>query len=254
MPRFPDDRALYGSVGRLIRDALVDSSAGGRLRRIDAAVQFRFRDPDSVVTALLRGSKGQVDFGPSRLRPDVTLAMDADTAHGWLLGEVNPTTALGDGRMKTRGPSANVLAVLALIKVLAPRYQALVAEAGDELPESLDASLLPEPVRVAKAEAVAPAEAAPAASAEEPAAVEEQTAAVEEDVGAPAEEPEAAPAEEPAAVEEQTAAVEEEIPAPAEEPEAAPAEAEPAAAEEPEAAPAEAEVTVEEPEVVPEEG
>ena len=97
-----------------------------------------------MLTVLLRGQQSQVDFGPSRLRPDATIALDGDVGHGWLIGEVNPTTALSDGSMRTRGPNATILNTLALVKVLTPKYKEILAEAGEELPESLDASLLPE--------------------------------------------------------------------------------------------------------------
>ncbi|MCW2999070.1 MAG: sterol-binding protein [Solirubrobacterales bacterium] len=256
MAIFTDEAAVYGAFGKLFSDIVADEKTVGVLVRTNTILQLQLKDPRSTVTVAVRqGQEPLIYFGQTTRRPEVFLQMDADTAHGWLLGEINPTVAFGDNRIKSRGPSSQVLAVLAWAKVLTPRYKAIIEEHGGELPPPL-APPEPEPEPEPQPEAAAPAEEAPAAEGEAPAAEapDAATAPAESTEEAPVADPApaeevpvaaddtpqepAASAEEPAASAEEPAAPAEEAPTPAEEPAAAPAE-EPAAApaEEP-AAPA----------------
>lgn len=169
MPYFDDARAVYGHIGYLLRAAVADESLAGRLRTADAVVQFDVRRPDARITAALRQEGDlRVDLGETELRPDVVLAMDGDTAHGYWQGQVNLASALAKGQIKAHGPVAAILRLVPLGKDLFPRYRDLVQ--GGDLPP-LEAS----------AGAAEPAAEEPAA--EEPAAEEP-----------PAEEPPAEPA------------------------------------------------------------
>ncbi|MCW3016043.1 MAG: sterol-binding protein [Solirubrobacterales bacterium] len=224
MALFTDEAAVYGAFGKLFSDIIADEKTVGVLVRTNTILQLQLKDPRSTVTVAVRqGQEPLIYFGQTTRRPEVFLQMDADTAHGWLLGEINPTVAFGDNRIKSRGPSSQILAVLAWAKVLTPRYKVIIEENGGELPPPL-APPAPKPEPEAKPEVAAPAEAA--APVEEAAApVEEATAPVEEatapgEEARPAAEAPAPAAEEPApAVEEPAPAVEEPVadPAPAEE-------------------------------------
>jgi putative sterol carrier protein len=79
---------------------------------------------------MLDGEPGQVDFGPSEMEPEVTMSMEADTAHRFWLGKVNITVALARGQIKAQGPVAKVLKLVPLVKPVFPRYEAQLEEQG----------------------------------------------------------------------------------------------------------------------------
>jgi putative sterol carrier protein len=64
------------------------------------------------------------------MEPEVTMSMDADTAHKFWLGEVNVTVALARGQIKANGPVAKILKLVPLTKPIYPRYKALLEEQG----------------------------------------------------------------------------------------------------------------------------
>lgn len=240
MALFTDERAVYGAFGKLFSDVVADEKSVGVLVRTNTILQLQLREPRSTVTVAVRqGQEPLIYFGPTTRRPEVFLQMDAETAHGWFLGEINPTVAFGDNRIKGRGPSGQILAVLAWAKVLVPTYKAIIEAHDGELPPPLappepEAAVEAAPAAEGAAEGEAPA-VEPAADGEAPAEAEASPAAGTGEGDSTVEE--AAPAEEAAAEAESAP-----DPEPAAEAEAPGAEepapdAEPAAAEEP-AAPA----------------
>lgn len=254
MALFTDEAAVYGAFGKVFSDVLADEKTSGALIRTNTILQLQLKEPRSTITIAVRQDQPPLlYFGQTTRRPEVFLQMDAEVAHGWLLGEINPTVAFGDNRIKSRGPNAQVLAILAWAKVLTPRYKAILEENGGELPPPL-APQEPKPAPAAAEEAPEPAaaEASPAAETAEETSAPEETPDPEPAAETPAEpEPaERTPADEPAPAEEEPVAdpapaeevpaeepappAEAEAPAPDPEPAAeTPAEPEPAPAEEP---------------------
>src|SRR6187551_3291257 len=106
MGLFSDADELYAHLGRLFAEAAADEELAAEERK--------------------------VDLGDTTLRPEVVLAMDADVAHGLWLGTVNITVALARGHIVAQGPVAKVLKVVPLMRLLAPRYRALLEGAGRE--------------------------------------------------------------------------------------------------------------------------
>jgi hypothetical protein len=133
MGLFSDADELYAHLGRLFAEGAADEELGPRLAEANTILQLRLRDPDAVVTVkVLAAEERQVDLGDTTLRPEVVLAMDADVAHGLWLGTVNITVALARGHIVAQGPVAKVLKVVPLMRLLAPRYRALLEGAGRE--------------------------------------------------------------------------------------------------------------------------
>jgi hypothetical protein len=130
---FKDAQEVYDTIGRLFVEIGDDEELGPKFRRADTIVRYEYSDPDSVVTVRLKaGEPARVDFGDSDLEPEVTMSMDADTAHRFWLGEVNVTVALARGQMRANGPVAKVLKLVPLTKPVFPRYKALLLEQGRE--------------------------------------------------------------------------------------------------------------------------
>jgi hypothetical protein len=133
MPYFKDAEDVYAHLGRLFEDIIADEELGPRFKRTDTVVQYRMRRPDSQVTVkALEDADLEVDFGVTELRPEVVLAMDADTAHRFWLGKVNVTVALARGQISARGPVAKILKLVPLVAPVRERYASRLQDAGRE--------------------------------------------------------------------------------------------------------------------------
>jgi putative sterol carrier protein len=131
MAYFRSEQEVYDTLGELFIMLRDDPELFPKFQKADTVVQYRFRDPESQITVkMLEGQEGQVDLGPTELEPEVTMSMEADTAHRFWLGKVNVTVALARGQMKAKGPVAKILKLVPLVKPVFPRYQAQLEEQG----------------------------------------------------------------------------------------------------------------------------
>jgi hypothetical protein len=131
VPYFEDADEVYRFIGRLFQDLAADDELGPKFRKADTIVQYRYRNPESQITVkMLDGQESQVDFGETRMEPEVVMTMEADTAHRFWLGKVNVTVALARGQMRAKGPVAKILKLVPLVKPVFPRYRGMLAEAG----------------------------------------------------------------------------------------------------------------------------
>jgi putative sterol carrier protein len=133
LPYFKDADEVYATIGKLFQDLAEDEELGPKFRKANTIVRYEFRNPDSVLTVRLQeGQPGDVDFGDSDMEPDVTMSMEADTAHKFWLGQVNVTVALARGQIKAKGPVAKILKLVPLTKPVFPRYVAQLEAQGRE--------------------------------------------------------------------------------------------------------------------------
>jgi putative sterol carrier protein len=135
MGYFKDTQEVYDTIGKLFQELADDEELAPKFRKANTIVLYDFREPDSKITVRLQeGQPGDVDFGESAMEPEVTMSMDADTAHKFWLGKVNVTVALARGQIKAKGPVAKILKLVPLTKPVFPRYQAqLVAQGRTDL-------------------------------------------------------------------------------------------------------------------------
>jgi hypothetical protein len=135
MAYFADAPDVYRHVGRLIEDLLSDATVAAQFSTVDAVVQYRYSDPEAIITVDLRaGREVSVRFGPVDLQPQIVLTMDADIAHLLWLGELDVTIALARGQLTATGPVENLLAAATVSEPAGPRYRAqLAAEGRDDL-------------------------------------------------------------------------------------------------------------------------
>jgi len=128
---FRDEQEVYDHIGKLFQDLMRDDELLPKFQKANTVVQYAFRDPESRITVkMLEGQDPQVDLGSTDLDPEVTMTMDADTAHRFWLGKVNVTVALARGQMKAKGPVAKILKLVPLVKPVFPRYRAQLEAAG----------------------------------------------------------------------------------------------------------------------------
>ena len=131
MAYFKDADEVYATIGKLFQDLADDEELAPMFRKANVIVQYVYSNPDSVITVRLQEDQpGDVDFGDTGMEPDVTMTMEADTAHRFWLGKVNVTVALARGQMKAKGPVAKILKLVPLVKPVFPRYRTMLEEAG----------------------------------------------------------------------------------------------------------------------------
>jgi hypothetical protein len=138
MPYFKDAQEVYDTIGKLFADIAEDPELGPKFRKANTILQYDYREPESKITLRLQeDGPADVDFGDTDMEPEVTMSMEADTAHRFWLGEVNVTVALARGQMKAKGPVAKILKLVPLVKPVFPRYRAQLEAAGrDDLLEA----------------------------------------------------------------------------------------------------------------------
>ena len=135
MAVFKDADEVYATIGKLLQGIAEDDELARKFRKANTIVRYEYRDPEAVMTVRLQeGQPGDVDFGESDMEPEVTMSMEADTAHRFWLGQVNVTTALARGQIKASGPVAKILKLVPMAKPVFPRYKAqLEAQGRDDL-------------------------------------------------------------------------------------------------------------------------
>jgi hypothetical protein len=128
---FESEQEVYDTLGKLFEDLRDDPDLFPKFQNANTIVRYEFHHPDSQITVkMLEGESGQVDLGPSELEPEVTMTMDADTAHRFWLGKVNVTVALARGQIRASGPVSKILRLVPLTKPVFPRYEAQLEEQG----------------------------------------------------------------------------------------------------------------------------
>jgi SCP-2 sterol transfer family protein len=128
---FKDAQEVYDIIGKLFADIAADEELAPKFRKANTIVQYAYREPESTITVRLQeGQPGDVDFGETEMEPEVTMAMEADTAHRFWLGQVNVSVALARGQIKAKGPVAKVLKLVPLAKPIFPRYKAQLEAQG----------------------------------------------------------------------------------------------------------------------------
>ena len=133
MAYFKDADEVYATIGKLFQDLADDEELAPKFRKANVIVQYVYSNPDSVITVRLQEDQpGDVDFGDTGMEPDVTMTMEADTAHRFWLGKVNVTVAMARGQIKAKGPVAKILKLVPLTKPIFPRYKAQLEAQGRE--------------------------------------------------------------------------------------------------------------------------
>jgi hypothetical protein len=115
MPIFTDADRFYDCTQALFaRIEEEDPHAADQIMTERLIIRIQCTEPDVEFT--INGRKRPVEtiFGPARVRPTLDIAMNADTLHGIMLGELSLKSTLAQGKMKVLGPvwKATVLAEL----------------------------------------------------------------------------------------------------------------------------------------------
>lgn len=94
-------------------------------------VQFKYRDPDGLLTIdCSDGQEMKIITGSTSIKPIVEMSMKSDIAHEFWLGKVNVPLAIMSGKIVSKGPTPKALALLPVIKPAYEIYPSVLQEAG----------------------------------------------------------------------------------------------------------------------------
>lgn len=127
MAFFADGNEVDKYIGGVFRAASEHPESGPKLRAAGVNMRVLYTDPDVEMNILMQ-EQMEVILGPSDAKPDVTLAMRADTGDKFWRGEYNLAVGLAKGEVKAKGPVNKILKLVPLTKPLFPMYRELVAE------------------------------------------------------------------------------------------------------------------------------
>lgn len=97
-----------------------------------AKLILRFRCSNPAADILINGRRhpASITFGENRIRPEVDVALSADTLHQILLGELGLAKALASRALKIRGPARKTLAITGLFHECQKLYPEVLRENG----------------------------------------------------------------------------------------------------------------------------
>jgi hypothetical protein len=106
MPFYANTEQFYTCTKALFaRIAQRNPHAGDAIHRSRLSIHFRVRQPEAEILIDGRHNPVQTSFGPSPVKPELDIELDADTLHRIMLGELRITAALGGGLLKVNGPA-----------------------------------------------------------------------------------------------------------------------------------------------------
>lgn len=138
MAVFQNSKQFYETVGELMDRAKSDPVVGPKIAKSGVIIQFRYTDPDAVTTVNAKSKPTQpnafvdVIHGPTNLKPDIEMTMQADVAHQFWQGKVNLVEALARKRILLKGNQLKVLGLLPAVQPLYKKYPELLKEKGLE--------------------------------------------------------------------------------------------------------------------------
>jgi hypothetical protein len=105
MPFYPTPDHLYTSLGQTLTRAQTHAPDAARaVINARLIIQMRFTDPQAELLVNGRKTPFQIEYGPTKLRPELELHLTADTFHQILLQELEIKTAVARSLIKVRGP------------------------------------------------------------------------------------------------------------------------------------------------------
>jgi hypothetical protein len=129
MSVFNSTDELYNVMEELWRRIKADSDMSTKLLQSRLIVRFIYKEPDGVLT--IDGSDGEelkIFAGQCDIKPIIEMSMKSDVAHNFWLGRENPAMALISGRIVSKGPVNQALALLPAVKPAFRIYPNVVEE------------------------------------------------------------------------------------------------------------------------------
>jgi len=131
MAVFSSAEEMWQVMSTLWERIKADPEMSGSLLKSKLIVQFRYRDPEWVLTIDSNdGEDMKIINGSGKNKAVVVMSMKADVAHEFWLGRVNVPLAILTGKIASQGPTPKALALLPVIRQAFPIYAQILEETG----------------------------------------------------------------------------------------------------------------------------
>ncbi len=130
MPYLKDEAEIDKYIGEIFRRSFVHPDTEARVKKAGLRMRVDYAEPDTVMMVDMQDLTVVVGSDAEDLEWDVALAMQADDGHKFWLGKLNFTVAMTKGKIRTKGPVAELLKLLPMAKYLFAQYQEILAEDG----------------------------------------------------------------------------------------------------------------------------
>jgi len=131
MAFYPTADSFYTSIGETLTRAQTHApNAAAALIHSKLIIQMLFTDPQAELLVNGRRTPFQIEYGPTKLRPELELRLAADTFHQILLQELEIKTAVSRGMIKVRGPVWKLASFGAVIEAGQEVYPHVLRDLG----------------------------------------------------------------------------------------------------------------------------
>ncbi len=131
MPFFRNTKQLYVCSEQLFyRIQEEDPKADSALSASKLLIQLQTSEPDGVIVLNGRSRPTRFHFGANSDKPDLTIALTADTLHQILLGELGLRQAMSAKRLTITGPVIKVMMLAPLFQHSQQIYPQILREQG----------------------------------------------------------------------------------------------------------------------------
>jgi hypothetical protein len=135
MPFYATPDHFYASIGETLTRAQTHApKAAAAVIQSKLIIQMLFTDPQAELLVNGRRTPCQIEYGPTKLRPELELRLAADTFHQILLQELEIKTAVSRGMIKVRGPIWKLASFGAVIEAGQQVYPLVLRDLGLSLP------------------------------------------------------------------------------------------------------------------------
>ncbi|CAN5252007.1 hypothetical protein BH10CYA1_BH10CYA1_09910 [soil metagenome] len=117
MPVYATTEELNATMYELWTAISQDSDMGPKLLQSKMIAQFHYREPDGRITVdCSDGIEMKIYTGECSVKPIVEMFMKSDVAHEFWLGKIGVPVAILTGKIVSKGPVNQALALLPVIK------------------------------------------------------------------------------------------------------------------------------------------
>ena len=131
MAVFSNSDEMWQVMGPLWDRIKAHPAMSRELLKSGLIVQFRYRDPELVLTIDCSDHQDmKIILGSGPNKPVVAMSMKADVAHQFWLGKVSVPLAILTGKITSVGPTQRALALLPMIQPAFPIYAQILKDHG----------------------------------------------------------------------------------------------------------------------------
>lgn len=130
MPYLKDEAEVDKYLAEIFRRAMEHPDVGPKIKKAGLRLRVDYTDPDVAMFIDMSDSTIAVGADAEEEAWDVALRMATDDGHRFWLGKLNFTVAMTKGKIRTKGPVAELLRMLPLAKPLFAQYNEILTEDG----------------------------------------------------------------------------------------------------------------------------